>query len=39
VTRRLARALLAISKVYDEIGREAGFLLIDVSGGIATVRR
>ncbi|MEO8585050.1 MAG: VWA domain-containing protein [Acidobacteriota bacterium] len=25
--------------VFDEIGRDAGFLLVDVSGGIATVRR
>jgi VWFA-related protein len=25
--------------VFDEIGRDAGFLLIDVSGGTATVRR
>ncbi|MGA7993025.1 MAG: hypothetical protein WCC53_16475, partial [Thermoanaerobaculia bacterium] len=25
--------------VYDEIGKEAGFLLVDVSGGTATVRR
>ena len=25
--------------VYDEIGRDAGFLLVDVSGGIVTVRR
>jgi VWFA-related protein len=25
--------------VFDEIGRDAGFLLVDVSGGTATVRR
>ena len=25
--------------VFDEIGRDAGFLLVDVSGGVATVRR